>query len=193
MSKVRVRYAGEPAELGSHMIRSAILAGILNAVLDEKVNLVNAAEMAASRGLVVEETTHRRERGFPNTVEVTIAGGGNELTIEGTVGQDGSPRILSLDGIGLEAPLEGTLLLSRSVDVPGVIGRIGTSLGSLGINIATFTLGRRSATRGADALALVGLDGNVESSVVQHVLGLPSVTDVRLVRLPGAAKVTAAG
>jgi D-3-phosphoglycerate dehydrogenase len=193
MSKVRVRYAGEPAELGSHMIRSAILAGILNAVLDEKVNLVNAAEMAASRGLVVEETTHRRERGFPNTVEVTIAGGGNELTIEGTVGQDGSPRILSLDGIGLEAPLEGTLLLSRSVDVPGVIGRIGSSLGSLGINIATFTLGRRSATRGADALALVGLDGNVESSVVQHILGLPSVTDVRLVRLPGAAKVTAAG
>ncbi|HXA57267.1 MAG TPA: phosphoglycerate dehydrogenase [Candidatus Acidoferrum sp.] len=192
MSKVRVRYAGEPAELGSHMIRSAILSGILNAVLDEKVNLVNAAEMAASRGVVVEETSHRRERGFPNTIEVTLSGGGSELTIEGTVGQDGTPRILSLDGIGLEAPLEGTLLLSRNVDVPGVIGRIGTALGSLGINIATFTLGRRSATRGADALALVGLDGKVEASVVQHILGLPSVTDVRLVRLPGAAKATAA-
>jgi D-3-phosphoglycerate dehydrogenase len=192
MSKVRVRYAGEPAELGSHMIRSAILAGILNAVLDEKVNLVNAAEMAASRGVVVEETSHRRERGYPNTIEVTLSGGGNELTVEGTVGQDGSPRILSLDGIGLEAPLEGTLLLSRNVDTPGVIGRIGTALGSLGINIATFTLGRRSATRGADALALVGLDGKVDASIVQHISGLPSITDVRLVRLPGAVQATAA-
>jgi D-3-phosphoglycerate dehydrogenase / 2-oxoglutarate reductase len=191
-SRVRVRYSGEPAELGSHMIRASILAGILNAVLDEKVNLVNAAEMAAARGLVVEETTHRRERGFPNTVEVTIGGAGSELTVEGTVGQDGSPRILSLDGIGLEAPLEGTLLLSRNVDVPGVIGRIGTALGSLNINIATFTLGRRSATRGADALALVGLDGKVDASVVQHVMGLPSVTDARLIRLPGAAKSAAA-
>jgi D-3-phosphoglycerate dehydrogenase / 2-oxoglutarate reductase len=161
-SRVRVRYAGEPAELGSHMIRSAILAGILNAVLDEHVNMVNAAEMAAARGLEIEETTHRRERGFANTVEVTIGGGGSELTIEGTVGQDGSPRILTLDGISIEAPLEGILLLSRNIDVPGVIGRIGTALGSLGINIATFTLGRRSAARGADALALVGLDGKVD-------------------------------
>ena len=87
--------------------------------------------MAAARGLVVEETTRRRERGFPNTVEVTIGGGGKrELTVEGTVGQDGSPRILSLDGIGLEAPLEGTLLLIAKRDVPGVIGKIGTALGS---------------------------------------------------------------
>jgi D-3-phosphoglycerate dehydrogenase len=191
-SRVRIRYSGEPAELGSHMIRSSILAGILNAVLDEKVNMVNSAEMAASRGLVIEETTHRRERGFPNTVEVTIAGGGSELTVEGTVGQDGSPRILSLDGIGLEAPLEGTLLLSRNVDVPGVIGKIGTALGTLNINIATFALGRRSDARGADALALVGLDGKVDASVLQHIMGLPSVTDARLIRVPGAAKGAAA-
>lgn len=192
-SRVRIRYTGEPSELGSHMIRASILAGILNAVLDEQVNVVNAADMASARGLVVEETTHRRERGFPNTVEVTIGGGGSELTVEGTVGQDGSPKILALDGIGLEAPLEGTLLVIRNVDVPGVIGKIGTALGSLGINIATFTLGRRTASRGADALALVGLDGKAEASVVQHILGLPSITDVKLVRLPGAARLSAAG
>src|SRR5215831_10413957 len=191
-SLVRLRYTGEPSELGSHMIRASVLAGILNAVLDEKVNLVNAAEMAASRGLVVEETTHRRDRGFLNAVDVTICGGGAELTIEGTVGQDGWPRILTLDGIPLEAPLEGTMLLSRNVDVPGVIGKIGSALGGLGINIATFTLGRRSPMRGADALALVGLDGKVDASVVQTIQAIPSITDVRLVRLPGAAKAAAA-
>src|SRR5271156_240333 len=72
-SRIRIRYAGEPAELGSHVIRSAVLMGLLNCVLDEKVNLVNAAEAAAARGLIVEETTRRRERGFPNTVEVACA------------------------------------------------------------------------------------------------------------------------
>src|SRR5271154_7070976 len=71
-SHVRIRYAGEPAELGSHMVRSAVLVGALNAVLAEKVNLVNASEMAATRGLVVEETTRPRGQGFPNTVEVAI-------------------------------------------------------------------------------------------------------------------------
>jgi D-3-phosphoglycerate dehydrogenase len=185
---IRIRYAGEPSEIGSHLIRSAVLIGILNPILDEKVNLVNASEAAATRGLVVEETMRRRERGFPNTVEVVASDGKRELTVEGTVGQDGSPRILALDGIGLEAALEGTLLLIRNKDVPGVIGKMGTALGDLGVNIATFALGRRAPVHGAEALALLGLDGDIDASVVQKILAVPSVTDARLIRLPGPAK-----
>ena len=191
-SRIRIRYTGEPAELGSHMIRSAVLVGALNSVLDEKVNLVNAAAVAAERGLAIEETTRRRPHGFPHTVEVAIADGGREFALEGTVGQDGSPRTVSLDGMSLEAPLEGTLLLSRNIDVPGVIGRIGTKLGDLGVNIATFALGRRSPGGGGEALALVGLDGNVSPLVVQEIRSLPSVTDARLVHLPAAAQASVA-
>jgi D-3-phosphoglycerate dehydrogenase len=187
-SRIHIRYAGEAAELGSHVIRSAVLIGILNIVLDEKVNLVNASQAAAARGLIVEETTRRRERGFPNTLEVAAANGGHELTVEGMVAQDGSPRILLMDGIGLEAPLEGTLLLTRNRDVPGVIGKIGTALGNLGVNIATFALGRRKPEQGADALALVRLDGNVDGTVVQQIRAIPSITEAKLIRLPEAAK-----
>jgi D-3-phosphoglycerate dehydrogenase len=200
-SRIRIRYAGEAAELGSHVVRSAILSGILNNVLSEKVNLVNASAAAAERGLVVEETTRRRERGFPNTVEVAVADGGHsgrnendrELTVEGTVVSDGSPRILSLDGIGLEAPLEGTLLLTRNRDVPGVIGQIGTALGNLGVNIATFALGRRSPVHGAEAVAMVRLDGAVSESVAEKIRAIPSITEARLIRLPDAAKARSAG
>lgn len=187
-SRIRIRYAGEPAELGAHVIRSAVLAGVLNTVLDEKVNLVNAPAAAAARGLVVEETTRRRERGFPDTLEVAAGDGGSELTVEGTVLRDGTARILSLDGIELEAPLEGTLLLTRNRDVPGVIGQIGTALGNLGVNIATFALGRREPVRGAEAVALVRLDGEVNESVVEQIRKIPSITEARLIRLPEAAK-----
>jgi D-3-phosphoglycerate dehydrogenase len=218
-SRIRIRYAGEAAELGSHVVRSAVLSGILNCVLAEKVNLVNASAAAAERGLIVEETTRRRERGFPNTVEVAVADGGRvdgghsgsggsehgvrgesghsgrhdeshdrELSVEGTVVSDGSPRILSLDGIGLEAPLEGTLLLTRNRDVPGVIGQIGTALGNLGVNIATFALGRRSPVHGAEAVAMVRLDGAVSESVAEKIREIPSITEARLIRLPDAPK-----
>ena len=210
-SRVRIRYAGEAAELGSHVVRSAVLSGILNCVLAEKVNLVNASSAAAERGLIVEETTRRRERGFPNTVEVAVADGGQvdsghsvsdtrehgvrykndrdrELSVEGTVVSDGSPRILSLDGIELEAPLEGTLLLTRNRDVPGVIGQIGTALGNLGVNIATFALGRRSPAHGAEAVAMVRLDGEVSESVAEKIRAIPSITEARLIRLPDAPK-----
>ena len=60
---------------------------------------MNASSMAAARGLLVEEKTQRRQRGFQNTIEVTIANDGREFTLEGTVGQDGVPRIISLDGM----------------------------------------------------------------------------------------------
>src|SRR5271155_3539272 len=181
--RIRIRYAGEPAELGSHVVRSAVLVGVLNSVLDEKVNLVNAPQAAAARGLVVEETTRRRERGFPNTLEVACADCAQEFAVEGTVMHGATPRILSLDGIELEAPLEGTLLLTRNRDVPGVIGQIGTVLGNLGVNIATFALGRREAVLGAEAVALVRLDGKVDESITQHILAIPSITEARLIRL----------
>ena len=190
--RIRIRYAGEPAELGSHVVRSAVLVGVLNSVLDEKVNLVNAPQAAAARGLVVEETTRRRERGFPNTLEVACADCAQEFAVEGTVMHGATPRILSLDGIELEAPLEGTLLLTRNRDVPGVIGQIGTVLGNLGVNIATFALGRREAVLGAEAVALVRLDGKVDESIVRHILAIPSITEARLIRLPEGASARAA-
>jgi D-3-phosphoglycerate dehydrogenase len=186
--KIRIGFAGEPAELGTHVLRNAVLAGVLNSVLDEKVNLVNAAAVAAARGLVVEETTRRRERGFPNTVEVALAhadgGTFTELAVEGTVFHDASPRILRFDGIELEAPLEGTLLLLRNRDVPGVIGQVGTVLGSRGINIATFALGRRAPQQGADAVALVRLDGDVTDAILLPIRGISSITEAHLIRLP---------
>jgi D-3-phosphoglycerate dehydrogenase / 2-oxoglutarate reductase len=188
-TQIRIRYAGEPAELGSHVVRSAVLVGAMNFALEQKVNMVNAAQAATARGLTVEETTRPKsvdgqERGFPNTVEVSIKAAGKDLTVEGTVGQDGTPRILLIDGIKLETPLECTLLLTRNRDVPGVIGQVGTTLGNLGVNIATFALGRREPVHGAEAVALVRLDGKVDPKIVEKILAISSITEAKLVRLP---------
>ncbi len=144
--------------MGTHFLRSAVLAGVLNAVLDEKVNVVNAPAIAAARGLKVEEETRRREHGFPNTLEISAlpesSGSQEGFTAEGTVLHDGSPRVLQIEGIPLEAQLEGTILYLRNRDEPGVIGQVGTMLGKYGVNIATFALGRRKThTRRAGRFA----------------------------------------
>lgn len=184
-SRIRIRYAGELAEVGTHILRNSVLAGILNAVLEEPVNLINAASLAATRGLEVEEHTRRRELGFPNTLEVAvIVETALELSVEGTILHGASPRILRVDEIEVEAPLAGVLLFTRSRDVPGVIGQIGSILGSHGVNIATFALGRRTAAAGADALAIVRLDGDVPDSIVGPVSAIPAVVEARLLRLP---------
>ncbi|PYU02849.1 MAG: hypothetical protein DMG33_18030 [Acidobacteria bacterium] len=188
-ARIRVRYAGELAEAGTHLLKSAVLAGLLNAVLDEKVNVVNAAAVAAGRGLTVEEETRRREHGFPNTLEVAAlpepGSRAEGLTAEGTVLHDTSPRILQIDGISLEAQLEGTILYLRNRDLPGVIGQVGSVLGEQGVNIATFALGRREAVRGAEAVALIRLDGNVPESILAPIRKIAAVTQAKLLHLGG--------
>jgi D-3-phosphoglycerate dehydrogenase len=186
-ARIRIRYAGEVAEVGTHLLRSAVLAGVLNAVLDEKVNVVNAPAAAAARGLTVEEETRRREHGFPNTLEVSAlpekTGSAKGFTAEGTVLHDGSPRVLQIEGIPLEAQLEGTILYLRNRDEPGVIGQVGTTLGKHGVNIATFALGRREAQRGAEAVSLVRIDGEVSAAILGPIRSITAITEAKLLRL----------
>jgi D-3-phosphoglycerate dehydrogenase len=186
-SRIRITYAGETAEAGTHLLRSAVLAGLLSGVLADTVNLVNATAMAASRGLTVDERTRRRESGFPNTLEVTALSevGGKTLSFsaEATVVHGMAPRILGIDGIGLEAPLDGTILYLRNRDEPGVIGQVGTALAKQGVNIASFSLGRREAMAGSEAVAVVRLDGEIPDSAVEPIRRIPAVTEAKLVRL----------
>jgi D-3-phosphoglycerate dehydrogenase len=186
-SRIRIRYAGEVSEVGTHLLRNAVLAGVLNAVLDEKVNVVNAPAIATARGLKVEEETRKREHGFPNTLEISVlpqSGASQEgFSAEGTVLFDGSPRILQVEGIPLEAQLEGTILYLRNRDEPGVIGQVGTMLGKYGVNIATFALGRKAPKQGAQAVSLVRLDGEVFNSILEPIRGIPAITYAKLLRL----------
>jgi D-3-phosphoglycerate dehydrogenase len=188
-ARIRIRYAGEVAEVGTHLLRSAVLTGLLNVVLDEKVNVVNAPQVAAARRLAVEEETRRREHGFPNTLEVASLPDkassdlAAEFSAEGTVLHDGSPRVLQINGIPVESQLEGTILYLRNRDEPGVIGQVGATLGQLGVNIATFALGRREASVGAEAVALVRLDGDVPASILDPIRRIRAITEAKLLRL----------
>jgi D-3-phosphoglycerate dehydrogenase / 2-oxoglutarate reductase len=185
-ARVKILYAGELTEVGTHLLRSAVLAGLLNAVLDEKVNVVNAPAVAAARGLTVEEETRRREHGFPHTLEVAALPskpGAQGFSAEGTVLHDGTPRVINIDGIPLEAQLDGTMLYLRNNDKPGVIGHVGTTLGKHGVNIATFALGRREASVGAEAVSLVRLDGNVSEDILGPIREHAAITEAKIIRL----------
>jgi D-3-phosphoglycerate dehydrogenase len=93
--------------------------------------------------------------------------------------EPGSPRIAAIDGVEIEAPLEGTLLVIRNEDRPGVIGEVGTILGRHGINIASFALGRG---RGG-AVGVVTLDPEPGADFTEAVEELRAVSGIRRVCL----------
>ncbi len=185
---VRIAYSGRLAEMNTNLLRNAVLKGMLNRVLAEKANLVNAASIAAERGLRLEETRSGRAA-FTDSVGVTLVTDRTEAAAEGTVFvYDAFPRLLAVDGIHIEAPLTGNLIFFKNSDVPGVIGRIGTLLGRRHVNIANFSLGRRENSgrkkRPAEAVAVVHYDGpRVPDAVLAELRKLPAVHYVRSVEI----------
>src|SRR5260370_15607176 len=144
--RIRIRDAGEGAQVGTHPPRSGAQAPPRAATPDATGNNVRPPAMAAARGLTLEEETRKRERAFPNTLEVSALSKKSSDTgfmAEGPVLFDGSPRVLAIDGISLEPQLEATILYLRNHDEPRVIGQFCNTLRRLGVNIATFALVRR--------------------------------------------------
>jgi D-3-phosphoglycerate dehydrogenase len=108
-----------------------------------------------------------------------------ERQAQGAVFPDGSPRLISIDGFYVEAPLKGDLLFMVNQDVPGVIGQIGEILGGSGVNIADFSLGRLEAKADgpATAVSVIRVDQAISADAISQLAALKPVQVARTVRL----------
>lgn len=180
---INIYYAGALTEAKTDLVRNAAIAGLLQG--SETVNRINAAAIAEERGIRVHEEKQEGNRGGAAnllTIELHSAAGISHASA--TVIHGEQPRILEFDGIDVEAPLEGNLLVCRNLDVPGVIGKIGTILGEHGVNIANFALGRdRSGVQPVKAIAVVQVDAPVSQDVLQALLKIEALLEVKLVTL----------
>ena len=183
IESIALIYGGALAEGKTELVRNAAIAGLLQG--SENVNRINAAAVAAERGIRVHEEKEESHRGGAATVlTVVLHTAQGESRASATVIHGEQPRLLAFDGIDVEAPLEGTLVVCRNLDVPGVIGRIGTILGQQGVNIANFALGReRAGAKPVKALAVVQVDEPVSESVLEALKVIEALLEARLVKL----------
>ncbi|MGD0479444.1 MAG: phosphoglycerate dehydrogenase [Terracidiphilus sp.] len=183
IESIALIYGGALAEGKTELVRNAAIAGLLQG--SENVNRINAAAVAAERGIRVHEEKEESHRGGAATVlTVVLHTAQGESRASATVIHGEQPRLLAFDGIDVEAPLEGTLVVCRNLDVPGVIGRIGTILGQQGVNIANFALGReRAGAIPVKALAVVQVDEPVSESVLEALKVIDALLEARLVKL----------
>jgi len=182
---IALRYYGALAESSAAGILAAsAAAGVLRPILTEGVSIVNAATVARDRGIEILETRSTRPRHFTSLVSLKLHTSNGERWVEGTVFEPNSPRLVSVRGVAVEAPLSGTMLIIANDDQPGVIGEVGTILGKLGVNIATFALGRSDA----GAIGVVNVDEDASApgaleKAVDAIRRVAAVRDVWLVRL----------
>ncbi len=176
--KVTVELHGLEDEL--HVpITVATLRGALSRDYGEKVNFVNADRVAAVRGVEVVQTAATGRADYPNLVSVRLRGRDGTIEAAGSLFHDQEPRVVRLDGYDLEFQPEGTLLVMRNRDVPGVVGKLGTALGDAGVNIAEIHL---SSRRGSGrALAVTRLDQPPPDSLLEDLRRLDEVETAHLV------------
>jgi len=170
---------GAAAELNMKPITGAVLAGFMR-VHSDTVNMVNAPFLAKERGLDVREIRHDRETDYHTLLRVSAMTSAGDRPVLGTLFANSAPRLVEIFGIRVEAELEGEMIYIVNEDTPGFIGRLGTLLGEAGVNIGTFSLGRREA--GGEAVALISVDGHIGPDLVQRLQALPGVKTVKPLR-----------
>ena len=179
LTKIAIEVEGAAAQLNQKPITGAVLAGLMKQY-SQTVNMVNAPFLAKERGLDVREVRHDREGIYHTLVRVTVGTAQGDRSVAGTLFGNGDPRLVEIFGIGIEADLAGDMLYIVNTDAPGFIGSIGTLLGTAGINIGTFHLGRREA--GGEAVLLLSVDSPVTEAVLAEARKVPGVRTVRALK-----------
>jgi len=181
MAEARLAYGGGLAEQPTDALTLAFLRGLLNVILEERVTDVNAALVARARGLRVVETSTPDSGGFASLLGATLATDRGEWSVAGALFNHREPRIVRIDGYPLEAVPQGWMLVFANLDVPGVVGRIGTLCGRHHINIAGMQLGRER--RGGRAVSILNLDDPVPEAVLDEIRAMPDIVLAKLVKL----------
>ncbi|SMX39295.1 phosphoglycerate dehydrogenase [Maliponia aquimaris] len=152
---INILYDGEAATMNLEALNCALIAGIMKSVNPE-VNMVSAPLVAKERGIKLSTTNQEQSGAFEGYIKVTVVTPKRERSIAGTVFSDGKPRFIQIKGINIDAEVGAHMLYTTNKDEPGIIGALGNTMGSMGVNIANFTLGR--SARGGEAIALLYVD-----------------------------------
>lgn len=179
-SKLEVRFSGTAAEYPITPLTTAAVKGFLSPFGNVAVNFVNARYLAKSQGIEVIESSSSDALDYAGLITVEVhSANGERNSISGTLFHSRFSRIVVINGKQITAAPEGNMIVIENRDVPGIVGSVGTLLGSRKINIADMTWGRN--TPGGDAITVLNVDSEVSDKVVEELKALPNILSVRVI------------
>ncbi|CAL5049047.1 unnamed protein product [Urochloa decumbens] len=192
---VKVVYSStrDPDDLDTRILRAMVTKGIVEPISSAFVNIVNADYVAKQRGLRIIEERILLD-GSPeiplDSIQVHLTnveskfGGAlsdaGDIRVEGKV-KDGSPHLTLVGSFSVDVSLEGNLILCRQVDQPGVIGKVGSILGNMNVNVSFMSVGRTA--RGKQAIMAIGVDEEPEKEALKLIGDTSSVEEFVFLKL----------
>jgi len=180
LTEVELTISGEVAGHDPAVLTASALQGLLEAISEEPINVVNARLLSERRGLrVVERRTSAMEN-FTSSLALDVRTTKGEWSVMGTVLR-GEPHIVRINGFWIDFVARGRLLVSEHIEGPGILGRVGTLLGEAGINISFVQVGRQE--RGGLGVMVLGIDDQLTPQVLKALQELPSIRSAHSLRL----------
>ena len=176
IQEVEILFDGATANMNTRALMSAALAGLIRPQVSD-VNMVSAPIMVKERGIIVSEVKRDKSGVFDGYIKLTVKTTLRERSIAGTCFSDGKPRFIQIKGINLDAEVGRDMLYVTNVDIPGMIGLLGTVCGKHKVNIANFALGRDKP--GGDAIALLYVDGPIPPAMLEELAEQPAIKAAR--------------
>ncbi len=177
---ITLEIAGELAEHDGTPLTAAVLRGVLETQTTERVNLVNAGALAKARGITVVERKTPDAGAFAALLTISGEAKGETTTVAGTVAA-GEPRLTRLNDYRLDMAPADVMLMTRHMDRPGTVGRIGILLGQADVNISAMHLARTRPRE--DALMVLALDDDVPPELEAEIRDHPAIVDLWTIRL----------
>jgi D-3-phosphoglycerate dehydrogenase len=179
--RISLTYAGEIGGWEPSPIRTAVLAGFLEAVTDQRVNAVNADLVAAERGLAVREERTDASGAWASLLSLEVGEGESAVRLSGSTAH-GRPHLAAVGGFEIDAELAGRMLVTRHRDQPGIVGAVGTILAEASVNISSLELSRLSEH--GEAMMFVSVDQPIPAAVLERLGSVPGMLETRVVELP---------
>ncbi len=181
VESLNIRLQGDLATNQSQPIVVAALKGLLSHALQERVNYVNASLEAKERGIRVVETRDASIKDYTGSLQISAKGALGEHSVAGALLGDGEIRITSVDEFPVNVPPNRHMLFTMHRDMPGIIGKIGSLLGSFNVNIASMQVGRK-IVRG-DAVMVLSIDDPLPEGILDEILKVAGIRDAYTVTL----------
>ncbi len=180
ISKVELTFSGPIAEHETEILSIGFLKGIMEPIMGDKVNYVNARLMAEDRGIAVFDRKEAQSpKRYKNLITAKIQNKECKLDLEGTLSRARLPLLVDYNGYEIESTLEGYVLVVENEDRPGVIGPFASLLGEEGINIASMKVSRKD--KGGIAVMIVNVDQKVDERVLNRLLSVDGITSAKIV------------
>lgn len=186
LERVRIEYLGEIGNYEVRPLRASVIIGMLERVSTQKVTVVNADALAEQRGIRIEQESGPAREPYANLVVVQLAGADGARTVAATHTPSGV-RVVGIDDYVVDISPDAAqhVLMVENLDRPGMIGRVGTTLGEWGVNVSYMSVGSRPSAR-EQALMVLGINRALSTSEIQTLLGLDNIFSARQLDLSEA-------